>query len=164
MSKRVYIETTVASYFTARPSRDVMIAGHQEATRELWPKFASTYEAYVSALVYAEAGKGDPVQAQMRLAALKPFRMLDVDEEARTLAEKLVAGRGIPEEYPEDAFTSPSPPSMAWTLSLRGILRTSTTRSPGSRSAGLSKKRDTCVPRFAHPKNCWRLTNERPNC
>ena|SRR2546426_11495245 len=84
VSKRVYIETTVASYFTARPSRDVMVAGHQKATRELWPKFASTYEAYVSALVYEEARKGDPVQAQMRLAALKPFGMLDVDEEART--------------------------------------------------------------------------------
>jgi predicted nucleic acid-binding protein len=104
VSKRVYIETTVASYFTARPSRDVMVAGHQKATRELWPKFASTYEPYVSALVYEEAGKGDPVQAQMRLAALKPFRMLEVDEEARTLAEKLVEGRAIPGEYPEDAL------------------------------------------------------------
>ena len=104
MSKRIYIETTVASYFTARPSRDVMVAGHQEATRELWPKFGSTYDAYVSALVYEEAGRGDPVQARMRLAALKPFRMLDVDEEAKTLAEKLVAGRGIPAEYPEDAL------------------------------------------------------------
>jgi hypothetical protein len=38
MVRSVYVETTVASYFTARPSRDLMIAGHQEATRELWPK------------------------------------------------------------------------------------------------------------------------------
>jgi len=104
MGKRVYIETTVASYFTARPSRDVMVAGHQEATRELWPKFGSEYEAYVSALVYEEAGSGDPDQARMRLAAMKPFRMLDIDEEARTLAEKIIAGRGIPEEFPEDAL------------------------------------------------------------
>jgi len=104
VNKRIYLETTVVSYFTARPSRDVMVAGHQEATRSLWPKFQSTYDAYVSALVYQEAGKGDPVQARMRLAALKPFRMLDIDEEARTLAEKLVAGRGIPVEYPEDAL------------------------------------------------------------
>jgi hypothetical protein len=104
MSKRVYIETTVVSYFTARPSRDLMIAGHQEATRELWPKLTAKYETYVSALVYQEAGRGNPDQAEMRLGAIKPFRMLDIDDEARTLAEKIIAGRGIPEEFPEDAL------------------------------------------------------------
>jgi predicted nucleic acid-binding protein len=81
-----------------------MVAGHQQATRELWPKFGSEYEAYVSALVCEEAARGDPDQAQMRLAALKPFRMLDIDEEARKLAEKIIAGGGIPEEFPEDAL------------------------------------------------------------
>jgi len=30
--------------------------------------------------------------------------MLDVDDDARTLAEKIIAGHGIPEEYPEDAL------------------------------------------------------------
>lgn len=104
MSKRVYIETTVVSYFTARPSRDLMVAGHQEATRELWPKLTAKYETYVSALVYQEAGRGNPDQAEIRLRAIKPFRMLDIDDEARTLAEKIIAGRGIPEEYPEDAL------------------------------------------------------------
>ena len=104
MGRRVYVETTVASYFAARPSRDLMIAGHQEATRELWPKFASEYEPYVSALVYEEAGRGDRDQAQMRLAALKSFPMLDIDDDARSLAEKIIAGGGIPGEYPEDAL------------------------------------------------------------
>jgi predicted nucleic acid-binding protein len=104
MKKRVYIETTVLSYFTARPSRDLLIAGHQEATRELWPHLGDQYETYVSALVYEEAGKGDPEQSRTRLAAIKPFRMLDIDDEARALAERIVAGRGIPEEHPEDAL------------------------------------------------------------
>lgn len=81
-----------------------MVAGHQEATRDLWPKFGSEYEAYVSALVYEEAGRGDPDQARARLAALRPFRMLDIDEEAGTLAQKIMAGGGIPAEYPEDAL------------------------------------------------------------
>ncbi len=43
MGERVYIETTVVSYFVSRPNRDVVVAGHQEATRELWPKLASEY-------------------------------------------------------------------------------------------------------------------------
>lgn len=48
-----------------------MVAGHQKATRELWPKFASTYEAYVSALVYEEAGKGDPVPSSNETRSLE---------------------------------------------------------------------------------------------
>jgi len=32
--ERVYIETTFVSYLTARPSRDVVIAGHQQTTHE----------------------------------------------------------------------------------------------------------------------------------
>jgi hypothetical protein len=104
MKKRVYIETTVVSYFTARPSRDIMVAGHQEATRNLWPKLTEKYETYISAIVYEEAGKGDPDQARMRLAAIEPFPMLEIDEEARVLAEKIIAERGIPSDYPEDAL------------------------------------------------------------
>jgi predicted nucleic acid-binding protein len=104
MKKRVYIETTVVSYLTAKPSRDIMVVGHQEATRELWPELSTKYETYVSALVYEEARRGDPDQARVRLAVIKPFPMLDIDEEARTLAEKIIAKRGIPAEYPEDAL------------------------------------------------------------
>ena len=104
MKKKVYIETTVVSYLTAKPSRDIVIAGHQEATRELWTKLSSRYEPYVSALVVQEAGKGNPNQAQMRLAAIAKFPMLDIDDEALSLAEKIVAKKGIPVEYPEDAL------------------------------------------------------------
>ena len=38
MKQSIYIETTVVSYLVSRPSRDLIIAGHQESTRELWPK------------------------------------------------------------------------------------------------------------------------------
>lgn len=104
MKKRVYIETTVVSYFVARPSRDIIVAGHQEATRDIWPDLTAEYETYISALVYEEAGKGDPDQAKMRLAAIEAFSMLDIDDEGRFLAEKIIAGRGIPADYPEDAL------------------------------------------------------------
>jgi predicted nucleic acid-binding protein len=104
MKRRVYIETTVVSYFTARPSRDIIMAGHQETTRDLWPDLTAKYETYISAIVYEEAGKGDPDQAKMRLAAIEAFPMLDIDKESRFLAERIIAGRGIPAEYPEDAL------------------------------------------------------------
>jgi len=104
MKKRLYIETTVVSYLTAKPSRDIMVAGHQEATRELWPELSAKYETYISALVFEEVRKGDPDQAQMRIEAIEPFPMLDIDDEARTLAQKIITGKGIPVEYPEDAL------------------------------------------------------------
>jgi len=73
MKKRVYIETTVVSYFTSRPSRDILIAGHQEATRILWPELTAKYETYISALVYEEAGKGDP-EKEKKLAEVEKLQ------------------------------------------------------------------------------------------
>jgi hypothetical protein len=62
------------------------------------------YETYISALVYEEASKGDSDQAKIRLAAIKPFPMLDIDDEVRSLAGNIITGRGIPANYPEDAL------------------------------------------------------------
>lgn len=104
MKRTVYVETSVVSYFTARPSRDVVVAGHQESTRDFWVRLSSDFQAYVSALVYQESGRGDPEEAQKRLEAIAPFSMLDIDDEARALAEQIIAAKAIPEEYPEDAL------------------------------------------------------------
>jgi predicted nucleic acid-binding protein len=104
MKKRIYLETTVVSYLTAEPSRDIVIAGHQNATRELWPDLSTKYETYVSALLFEEAKRGDQTQAQARLSAVQPFPMLDIDDEARSLAEKIILLKGVPAKYPEDAL------------------------------------------------------------
>jgi predicted nucleic acid-binding protein len=104
MKKRLYIETTVVSYLTAKPSRDIIIAGHQGATRDIWPELSVKFETYVSALVFEEARKGDRDQAQLRVAAIESFPMLDIDDDARILAETIIAKKGIPSQYPEDAL------------------------------------------------------------
>ena len=104
MKQKIYLETTVVSYFVARSSRDLLVAGHQESTRELWPKLLGVYETYVSALVHEEAAQGDAEQAAKRLDAIKQFHVLDIDDEAKTLAERITTGKGIPNEYPEDAL------------------------------------------------------------
>jgi hypothetical protein len=41
--KRVYVETTVVSCLVARPSMDVMVAGHQAVTHTLWPALLAGY-------------------------------------------------------------------------------------------------------------------------
>ena len=59
MKPRVYVETTVISYLTARPARDVVVAGHQQSTRDWWTTAADRYELVVSELVREEAGMGE---------------------------------------------------------------------------------------------------------
>ena len=102
--KSVYAETTVVSYFASRPSRDMIVAARQEATRALWPRLLSEYDSYVSVLVREEAAKGDADQASLRLQAMQAFSVLDIDDAANTLAAKIIDGHAIPEEYPEDAL------------------------------------------------------------
>jgi len=54
---RLYLETTIPSYLTARPSRDLIIAGHQQITREWWEKRRGDFQVYISQLVLDEASR-----------------------------------------------------------------------------------------------------------
>lgn len=105
MKPKVYIETTVVSYLAARTSRDLLVAARQEATAELWSKLlTSEFVAYVSPLVHQEAERGDQEQARRRIDALSSFAMLDIDQEARTLARQILAAKAVPAEYADDAL------------------------------------------------------------
>jgi predicted nucleic acid-binding protein len=104
MADRVYIETTVVSYLTARPSRDVVIAGHQQVTQEWWDTRRSDYELCVSQLVLDEAGAGDPRAAQERLAVLQPMLVLEMTPEALDLAKELVQTGALPAKATGDAL------------------------------------------------------------
>jgi predicted nucleic acid-binding protein len=104
MKKRIYIETTVVSYYTGRGSRDIVIAARQEESRCIWPMLLSEFDTYVSALVYEEARFGDHEASRKRLDAILPFPVLDVDSDAEALAKKIIEGNAVPKEYPEDAM------------------------------------------------------------
>ena len=62
----VYLETTVVSYLTAKPSRDVVAAGHQQSTQEWWEDRKQDFRRVASQLVLQEAGRGDMPAAQRR--------------------------------------------------------------------------------------------------
>jgi len=104
MKQKVYIETSVVSYYTARISRDVVVAGHQQVTQEFWQCLDSRFEPFVSALVIEEAGRGDAVLAGKRLDAIKAFPVIEHSNLAEYLAKEIMLHRGIPEAYPEDAL------------------------------------------------------------
>ena len=102
--ERVYIETTFVSYLTARPSRDVVFAGHQQSTHEWWDNCRADYELCVSELVFQEAGAGDPQAAQERLEVLKAMILLETRPEALELAEELVQAGALPAKAGDDAL------------------------------------------------------------
>jgi len=104
MKARVYIETSVISYLSARASRDVVILGRQQITREMWPLLTVQFDCYVSVLVREEIERGDPEPAGSRLAALAGIAMLTVSQDARDLARAMIETRLIPSRFPEDAL------------------------------------------------------------
>jgi hypothetical protein len=65
---RVYLETTVISYLTARPSRNLRMVAHQEITTDWWTRRRMRFELYVSRLVIDEAAAGDAEAAARRLS------------------------------------------------------------------------------------------------
>ena len=104
MAERVYIETTVVSYLTARPNRDVVIAGHQQITHEWWDTRRESYELCVSQLVRKEAGAGDFQAAQERLEVLKTMTLLATSVEALDLAKELIQAGALPSKAADDAL------------------------------------------------------------
>src|ERR1022692_3376599 len=103
MRSRLYLETTIPSYLTSRPSRDLIIAGHQQVTREWWEKRRGKFQLYISQLVIDEASAGDPVAARERLKALRDFPLLDLTPEVTELASGILASGKIPRKAATDA-------------------------------------------------------------
>ena len=102
MKSRLYLETTIPSYLTSRPSRDLIIAGHQQVTKEWWEN-RDAFQLYISQLVVDEAAAGDPVAARERLKALQGLPLLDITPEATGLALAILASGKIPRKAATDA-------------------------------------------------------------
>lgn len=100
----VYLETTVIGYLTSRPSRDLVVAAHQQLTREWWDLHRTAYDLFVSEAVLAECSAGDPQAAQERLDSRAGLPMLDVTKEAEELADHLVQGIPLPAKANIDAL------------------------------------------------------------
>jgi len=103
MKPRTYVETTIVSYLTARPTRDLVRAAEQEITREWWDG-RQTFDLYVSQLVLDEAAAGDPDASSRRLVALRDAAILDTTDEAIALGRHLVAAGGLPPKAAADAL------------------------------------------------------------
>ena len=103
MKPRAYIETSIISYLTAWPSRDLVHAAQQQVTRDWWT-IRGRFDLFASQFVLDEAAAGDEDAAARRLAALEEAVLLEVTEDAILLGEGLLAGGGLPSKARIDAL------------------------------------------------------------
>jgi hypothetical protein len=59
MKPRIYLETTVISYLTARPSRDLIVAAQQQITQEWWHTRRTDFDLFASQLIAQESSADD---------------------------------------------------------------------------------------------------------
>jgi len=101
---RAYLETSLVSYLVGRLSRDVIVLGNQELTREWWLTRRASYEVFVSEVVIREAMLGDQQVAEQRLAVISQLPILAVTAEAERLAPLLLRAAGLARNAETDAL------------------------------------------------------------
>ena len=104
MSKKsIYLETSFISYLTARPSRDIVVSGHQLLTHKWWKTQRNEFALFISELVISEAKRGHPEAAAQRLAILTHLDLLHTTTAVSDLANSFVDNHAIPKEAAADA-------------------------------------------------------------
>ena len=101
---RVYVESSVVSYYVARPSRDVIVLAHQELTRDWWYNCLTKFEPCISEFVLEEIGRGDPQAAQDRLNVVSKWSLLPTVPAIEHLVALYVTELSLPETAYRDAL------------------------------------------------------------
>jgi hypothetical protein len=100
---KLYLETTIPSYLTARTSRDWVTARLQSITKRWWNSWRTQFEIHVSDIVLKEVTAGDPEAAQRRRTVLENFPVLESGGESRAFAARIVEICGLPSQAIADA-------------------------------------------------------------
>lgn len=97
MKPKIYMETSVLSYLTARPSRDPVVAGNQAITRAWWGR-RHDFDLYISVFVLDEAGKGDPEAVGARLRATSGMPEVHITEVVESISISVLTKLRLPEK------------------------------------------------------------------
>lgn len=104
MKQKIYLETSILSYLTARPTNDLRAMANQNTTTEWWENRRVEFDVFISEFVVAELSQGDSEASARRLDAIEGISELDVTEEVRKLGKALIAEGPIPKGAAIDAF------------------------------------------------------------
>jgi len=103
MKSLLYLETTIPSYLTSKPSRDLIVAARQQITLDWWSKRRHDFQVFVSQIVLDEAAGGDRQAATARLSVIKTIPLLAVNEEVVSLTQLLLREKALPRKAARDA-------------------------------------------------------------
>ncbi len=103
MKPTVYLDSSVPSYWLPQGDDPVVHARHL-LTRRWWDEELGRFEVLVSQVVLDELAGGDPQRAAQRVALVKGFPLLDVDEEVERVARFYVDNLAMPRRDLRDAF------------------------------------------------------------
>ncbi|TAN50190.1 MAG: DNA-binding protein [Methylococcaceae bacterium] len=104
MRPTVYVETSIVSYLTSRPSNDIRVAANQNTTVEWWETRRPVFDLFISEFVVVEAASGHPDAVSRRLAALNGIPELMSTEDVRMLGKALIARGSLPPKAEIDAY------------------------------------------------------------
>jgi hypothetical protein len=102
--QKVYIQTSVVSYLTSIPSRDLIIASYQKTTYDWWHRSKNKFDCYISDFVTQEVSQGDQKAASLRLNVIKDIDILVVNDEISKLSDIYYKLLKIPEKSKIDAY------------------------------------------------------------
>lgn len=91
----VYVETTIPSYLVAEPSRDIVVAAHQQTTRDWWHTAAEQFELVISELVYEELSHGRTDLVAKRLELVGGLTLLSANARVDELVGKYCRELGL---------------------------------------------------------------------
>ena len=101
---KVYIETSIVSYLTARPSSNLVSAAWQKKTTDWWETQKGRFSLCISEVVIEEAGRGDKVAASRRLAELSGIEVLPLNDKVVRLSKVLIQEGSVPKKALDDAL------------------------------------------------------------
>jgi predicted nucleic acid-binding protein len=105
MKPRIYVDTSVISYLTAKAGRDAVAVARQIITVQWWSDAPLAYELVVSDFVIEEARKGDAIAADRRLGMVSSLPSVNVDmPEIEGLANSLMDRHALPPSARFDAL------------------------------------------------------------
>lgn len=99
----VYLETTFISCLVALPSRDLVVAAHQQVTNDWWNNQREKYECYISEIVIDESSAGDEKKIQKRLTIIDGLKLLELIKEVDELKKAILKSGVIPPKAVRDA-------------------------------------------------------------
>lgn len=104
MKQKIYIETSVISYNTSKPSRDLIVAAQQQITLAWWEYNLPNYEPFISTIIIEEISKGDREASLRRLNAVSGISILEVNSDVISLSEEYFNLLKLPEKAKADSY------------------------------------------------------------